>query len=78
MSEKIGNAITDEKNTVELMTADTVIMSGGSNDVIIGGGAAGANTGDWCFLIYNNGTFYVSYGDCTNGLKRTTKISLPS
>lgn len=78
MSEKIGNAITDQKNVVELMTADTAIVSGGSNDVIIGGGATGANNGYWCFLIYANGTFYVSYGDCINGLSGTSKINLPS
>ena len=78
MSEKIGNALTDEKNTVQLVTADTVITSGGSNDVIIGGGATGVNNGHWCFLIYSNGTFYVSYGDCINGLARTSKINLPS
>lgn len=34
MSEKIGNAITDQKNVVELMTADTAIVSGDNSSLV--------------------------------------------
>lgn len=66
MAEKIGNAITDEKNTVELMTADTVIMSGDNDSLVcctplqtvISGTANSVMSRGFMALIEKDGEFY--------------------
>lgn len=58
MSEKIGNAITDQKSTVELVTADTVI-SGGNVIATASSATAGAtHYGLLMALIEKEGNLY--------------------
>lgn len=66
MSEKIGNAITDQKNVVELMTADTAIVSGNNSSLVccaplqaaISGTANSVMNRGFMALIEKNGEFY--------------------
>ena len=65
MSEVIGNALTDEKNTVQLVTADTVITSG--NVIASAGGSVVPSSGSdaWGFMIVmfeKDGNLYMASG----------------
>lgn len=77
MSEKIGNAITDQKNMVELMTADTAIVSGGgSSEVVFSAPISAQNEG---FLIYYNGEFYIGYKTISSNFEMAfQKVTLPT
>lgn len=78
MSEKIGNALTDEKNTVQLVTADTVITSGGesANSAVFSGVLSASNSG---MLVFYNGQFYqIARTTSADFQIKISKVAFPS
>lgn len=56
MSEKIGNAITEQKNMVELMTADTMVIDSENANVPIFSPLIATNNEG--YVMFYNGQFY--------------------
>lgn len=85
MSEVIGNALTDEKNTVQLVTADTVITSG--NVIASAGGAVSSSSGSgvYAFMIAmfeKDGNLYMASGrmddDASAMVVDCKKVTIPT
>lgn len=71
MAEKIGNAITDEKNTVELLSAETALVSSGNmlaSYPLQNGYSNGAINMGMVMIIEKGGEYYTLYslGKITN------------
>lgn len=59
MAEKIGNAITDEKNTVELLSAKTALVSSeGNSDKAVFSGTI--SSGDRILMCLNGNLYKIS------------------
>lgn len=88
MSETIGNAITDDKNTVKMVTADTLVVNGDSNgEGVLASGMASVPdnsvySGTLIMLYKENGTLYaisIEYNNSSSKLStEINKITLPT